>query len=432
MKNYLKNQIIYQVYVRNFTKEGTFNAFNKYIDYIKDLGTDIIYFMPVNTIGEVNRKGDLGSPYSIKDYYEINPELGTLEDFKNTINLIHSKNMKVMLDIVFNHTSRDSVLLKTHPEWFYKNKEGKLASKAGDWTDVYDLEYTNNPELIDYLCNVIRYYIELGIDGFRFDVASLVSKDFYLTLKNTVLKEYPNTIMLAEAIDAGFTLALRKEGFKVLDDPTLYEVGFDLLYQYNNFDYLRNYLNTGDIDSLNKFKVLKNYENPFNPEGALRIREIENHDQKRIVEYTSYFAKRRNLLAYSFFLDGPMFIYNGLETKADHHLSLFTKDLLDLSIDEEWFNLVKKIITLKKDPCNLNITASEVDTTNGEFIIAKNTYQNGKYIYGIFNFNEKPQLIRSKFLIDGIYKNLLDDKMVIIKDQEVLVKEPMYLRKYED
>ena len=173
----------------------------------------------------------------------------------------------------------------------------------------------------------------------------------------------------------------------------------------------------GDIDSLNKFKVLKNYENPFNPEGALRIREIENHDQKRIVEYTSYFAKRRNLLAYSFFLDGPMFIYNGLETKADHHLSLFTKDLLDLSIDEEWFNLVKKIISLKKDPCNLNITASEVDTTNGEFIIAKNTYQNGKYIYGIFNFNEKPQLIRSKFLIDGIYKNLLDDKMVIIKEQ---------------
>ena len=215
MKNYLKNQIIYQVYVRNFTKEGTFNAFNKYIDYIKDLGTDIIYFMPVNTIGKINRKGDLGSPYSIKDYYEINPELGTLEDFKNTINLIHSKNMKVMLDIVFNHTSRDSVLLKTHPEWFYKNKEGKLTSKAGDWTDVYDLEYTNNPELIDYLCNVIRYYIELGIDGFRFDVASLVSKDFYLTLKNTVLKEYPNTIMLAEAIDAGFTLALRKEGFKV-------------------------------------------------------------------------------------------------------------------------------------------------------------------------------------------------------------------------
>lgn len=431
MKNYLKNQIIYQVYVRNFTKEGTFNAFNKYINYIKDLGTDIIYFMPVNTIGEVNRKGDLGSPYSIKDYYEINPELGTLEDFKNTINLIHSNNMKVMLDIVFNHTSRDSVLLKTHPDWFYKNKEGKLTSKAGDWTDVYDLEYTNNPELIDYLCNVIRYYIELGIDGFRFDVASLVSKDFYLTLKNTVLKEYPNTIMLAEAIDAGFTLALRKEGFKVLDDPTLYEVGFDLLYQYNNFDYLRNYLNTGDIDSLNKFKVLKNYENPFNPEGALRIREIENHDQKRIIEYTTNPLKMRNIAAYSFYMVGPAFVYNGLETKANHHLSLFTKDLLDLSIDEEWFNFIKKLLALKKDENNLNIIMSEVSTEEGENLLIKNIYKDSSYTYGIFNLKETSQTLTSTFLNDGLYLDLISNQIIEIKSHTLTISEPLYLVKYE-
>ena len=104
MKNELKNQIIYQVFARNFTKEGTFCAFNEHINYIKNLGADIVYFTPINEIGLIDRKGDLGSPYSIKDYYKINPELGTLEDFKNTINKIHDANMKVMIDVVFNHT----------------------------------------------------------------------------------------------------------------------------------------------------------------------------------------------------------------------------------------------------------------------------------------------------------------------------------------
>ena len=119
MKDYLKSQTIYQVYVRNFSKEGTFKKVIEKLDYIKDLGTDILYLLPIHEIGVVNHKGSLGCPYSVKDYYSIAPELGTLEDFKLLIEETHKKGMKIMMDIVFNHTSRDSVLLNTHPEWFF-------------------------------------------------------------------------------------------------------------------------------------------------------------------------------------------------------------------------------------------------------------------------------------------------------------------------
>ena len=175
MKNELKSSIIYQVFTRNYTIEGTFNALTSKLDYIKDLGTDILYLLPINEIGKVGRKGSLGSPYSIKDYYKINPEYGTLEDFKDLISKTHEKGMKLMIDIVFNHTSRDSLIMNEHPEWMYHDKDGNFANKAGDWSDVYDLDY-NNQDLIAYLVGVIEYYCSLGVDGFRFDVASLIYK----------------------------------------------------------------------------------------------------------------------------------------------------------------------------------------------------------------------------------------------------------------
>ena len=427
MKNELKNQIIYQVFARNFTKEGTFCAFNEHINYLKNLGVDIVYFTPINEIGLIDRKGDLGSPYSIKDYYKINPELGTLEDFKNTINKIHDANMKVMIDVVFNHTSKDSILFKEHPNWFYKNKDNKVTSKCEDWTDVIDLEYKNNKELINYIVNVLKYYINLGVDGFRFDVASMININLYKAIQKNILKNNPNIIMLGEAIDAGFTNYLRSRRIEAVDDATLFNTGFDLLYEYNTRKELKDYLEQDNILSLERYKILKSYEAGYNPMNALRIRGIENHDQKRLCEFTTSTLKRYNLAAMASFMNGPMFIYNGLETKADHHLSLFTKDLLDLSIDQEWFDFIKKLINIKKDPINKDMIISLVDTTKGEFIIIKNVYKDGSYTLGIFNLSDREQLIKSEFLPDGIYTNLLDNKIHFIENKSIKVSNPLIL-----
>lgn len=432
MKRELKNQIIYQVFTRNFTKEGTFKALVDKLDYIKELGTDIVYLLPINPIGEINRKGDLGSPYSISDYEKINPEFGDLHDFINLINAVHSKKMKIMIDIVFNHTSYASKLFCEHHNWFYMTKNGKVCSKCADWSDVIDLNYENNDQLVDYLINILIYYRELGVDGFRFDVVSLLGENFFKKLKDDFLKKYPSTILLGESIDAGFLNYIRKT-FKIgLSDNDLFNYGFDVLYQYNSFHELRSYLETNDLNYLTQYKILIAYEGAYNPINALRLRCIENHDQKRLIEFTNNNLKMHNLAAFSLFMKGPALIYNGLETKADHHLSLFTKDLLDLSIDEEWFSFIKKLISLKKDEMNLYLDESQVDTSVGEHLVIYNRYQNEKFdVLGIFNLSGKKTIIKSNFFVDGLYKDLITNKIVEIKDKQIEVDMPMELIRYE-
>ena len=144
MKKELQNKIIYQVFTRNYTREGTFKALENHLKNIKELGTDIIYLLPISPTGEINRKGDLGSPYSIKDYMQIDPLQGDEKDLIHLINEIHKLDMKVMIDIVFNHTSYNSKLYQTHPEWFFKDNDNVIRSKCADWSDVIDLNYKNN------------------------------------------------------------------------------------------------------------------------------------------------------------------------------------------------------------------------------------------------------------------------------------------------
>ena len=422
----LLNKIIYQIYVRNFTEEGTFDGVVSKLDYIKELGTDIIYLLPVSTIGKDGRKGDLGSPYSIKDYYEINPELGGEASFDNLIKKDHEKGLKVMIDIVFNHTSRDSKIYKEHNSWMYHNLEGKEANKMGDWSDVYDLDLTND-ELCDYLVRVIEHYCKKGVDGFRFDVASLLTKKFYIKLRKMLDEKYPSTILLAESVHIGFVNYGRSLGFNVLSDQELVDYGgFDLLYQYNTIEPLTNYLNNGDKIELDRYKALLLSDLGSLSSSALRIRGLENHDQKRLIEYTSSFTRMKNLLAFQNFMRGPLFIYNGLETKADHVLSLFTKDLLDLSIDEKWFTFVKKMIEFKKNEKDLLISIPLL--TLGENLAVVNHYK-GYKLLGLFSLGESSSSIEHKDIEDGEYLDLISGQKVVIKDHSLEVKEPLFLKK---
>jgi len=310
MNNYLKTYSIYQVYVRNFTPEGTFKALINKLDYIKDLGVKIIQLLPVNEIGVDGRKGTLGSPYAIKDYYKINPELGTLEDLKELINEIHKKDMLVILDVVFNHTSRDSVLLSEHPCFFYKNNEGKFANRFGDWSDVYDLDYSQNG-LIEYITDVLVYYTKLGFDGFRFDVASLLPREFYQFAIPAIRKINKDSILLAEAVEPSFSGYIRENQGNSICDAELYSLGFDLLYRYSNFPYLKRFFATKENIYLELYKEGLYLDNISNPEYALKIGTIENHDCQRIADITKYDPMRQSIMAFSFFIKGTGFIYNG-------------------------------------------------------------------------------------------------------------------------
>ena len=145
----LRNQVIYQVFTRNFSETGSFGEVRSRLDDIKALGTDIIWFMPIHPIGKINRKGTLGSPYAASDFRAVNPEFGTMSDFKGLVETIHEKGMKCIIDVAYNHTAPDSVLRSEHPEWFYRRPDGNFGNRVGEWTDVNDLDYSHR-ELWDY------------------------------------------------------------------------------------------------------------------------------------------------------------------------------------------------------------------------------------------------------------------------------------------
>ena len=131
-----RNQLLYSVFVRDYGKNGTFKDVEEDLDRIKSLGTDIIWFMPIHPIGKVGRKGSIGSPYAISDYRAVNPDFGTIEDFIRLTEEIHKRGMKCIIDVVYNHTSPDSVLSVEHPEWFYRDENGKPKAKVEEWWDI--------------------------------------------------------------------------------------------------------------------------------------------------------------------------------------------------------------------------------------------------------------------------------------------------------
>ena len=152
----LRNQVMYSIFVRQYSKEGTFAGVKRDLDRIRSLGVDVIWLMPIHPIGLKNRKGALGSPYAIQDYRKVNPEFGTLDDFRCLIDGIHQRGMKCIIDVVYNHTSPDSWLAKHHPEWFFHQADGSFGNRIGEWSDIIDLDYSQK-DLWKYQIETLKY-----------------------------------------------------------------------------------------------------------------------------------------------------------------------------------------------------------------------------------------------------------------------------------
>lgn len=192
-----KNAIIYEVNVRQFTPEGTFIEFEKHLPRLKEMGVDILWLMPINPIGKKNRKGSLGSYYSVKDYKAVNPEFGNMDDLKNLVKKAHDLGMYVILDWVANHTAWDNKMIVDHPEWYTKDSAGNFVSPF-DWTDVVDLNYENKA-LRDYMTGALKFWVEeADIDGYRCDVAGMVPVEFWDRAR-AELDKIKTVFMLAEA-----------------------------------------------------------------------------------------------------------------------------------------------------------------------------------------------------------------------------------------
>ena len=305
-----RNAVIYEVNLRQYTVEGTFRAFEQHIPRLKEMGVDILWLMPVNPIGEKNRKGSLGSYYSIRDYTAVNPEYGTMDDFKALVAKAHENGMKVIIDWVANHSSWDNRLTTEHPEWYVKDSTGNIVAPVPDWTDVADLDY-NQQGLRDYMTSAMLFWVkEAGVDGFRCDVAGMVPTDFWNTAVPE-LKKVKHVFMLAE-----------------WETPEMHDTAFDMTYSWEVYKLLRAvYKGEKTLQQLDS--VLDKETAEFTPD-AYRMHFTTNHDENSWngTEYELFDGAAQTFTVLGYMLPGMPLIYSGQEAGLNKRLSFFDKDTI--------------------------------------------------------------------------------------------------------
>ncbi|WP_462250638.1 alpha-amylase family glycosyl hydrolase [Ekhidna sp.] len=323
-----KDNVIYEVNIRQYTPEGTINAFAEHLPRLKDLGVDILWIMPVQPIGEKNRKGRLGSYYSIKDYTAINPDYGTMEDFKTMVESAHNLGIKVILDWVANHTAFD------HPwteiaGYHTTDSLGNITWPEGtDWTDVADLNY-ENMDMQNEMIDALRFWVrEADLDGYRCDVAGFVPMEFWQRAKDS-LDVDKDLFMLAE-----------------WDEPEMHNDAFHMTYGWGLHHYM-NGVAKGEknADSLIAFinKDLVRY-----PSDAIRMNFTTNHDENSWngTVFERFGEGHKAFAVFAFTVQGMPLIYSGQEAGLDKRLVFFDKDSIDWS-DIKYQDFYAKLVEIK-------------------------------------------------------------------------------------
>ncbi|OPJ64196.1 alpha-amylase family glycosyl hydrolase [Clostridium oryzae] len=409
----LRNSTIYSVYVRNHTKEGDFKGVTEDLDRIADLGVDIIWLMPIHPIGQVNKKGKLGCPYSIQDYRKVNPEYGTLEDFKELISETHKRGMKLIIDVVYNHTSHESELLKSHPEYFYRKEDGQPGNKVGGWSDIIDLDY-DNKELWDYQIETLKYWVLLGVDGFRCDVAHLVPIEFWTRARREVASVKKNAIWLAESADSYFLKELRQRKIMAHSDSEVFQA-FDIAYDYDTYKYFAEYLR-GERGLSYVLEAKRNQDFIY-PENYVKLRFLENHDNPRITYYLKEETDLKNWTAFMFFEKGAALIYAGQEAKDDNTPDLFNSDPVNWNKDIKFYEYIKKLIQIKKADIFAYGQYEILQQKKIGVIEARYEYK-GRQLIGIFNVERKIGSYKLN-IKDGTYNNLIDGRVIQVSEGKI-------------
>lgn len=408
----LRNQVMYSVYVRNYSEEGTFKAVERDLDRIKKLGVDIIWLMPIHPVGEKAKKGELGSPYAIKDYRKVNPEFGTLEDFKDLVNAIHDKGMKCIIDVVYNHTSPDSWLVENHPEFFYKKPDGNMGNRVGDWSDIVDLDY-NNKDLWDYQIDTLKMWAEI-VDGFRCDVAPLIPLEFWMKAREEVDKVNPDCFWLSESVEPDFITYLRSNHMTALSDSEIYRV-FDVCYDYDIHQIFRQYA-AGECP-LSKYVERVNMQEYIYPANYVKLRYLENHDQDRAKSFIGSQDALINWTAFIYFQKGMTLLYCGQETENDNRPSLFDKNTINWNTGYDLSDFMAGLYEFKKNPV-LKDSSYTLKAYDAEDIMVGMHISDDKKLVGVFNLKGKKAEVPVE-LEDGEYTNLLTNDKVTVSNGRV-------------
>lgn len=383
-----KNATIYELNTRQFTPEGTLIAAAKELPRLQELGVDVIWIMPIQKIGVVNRKGGLGSYYAIEDYCAVNPEFGNEADFKAFVDKAHQLGIKVILDWVANHTAPDHAWTKNEG-WHLRDSVGNLVVRY-DWTDIAELNYDNTDMRKEMIKSMGWWLDTFKIDGFRCDVAMEVPTDFWNEAIVELKQKNNDIFMLSEA-----------------ELPELNEKAFDAYYGWD-FHHIMNAIaqKKNDVDSL--WRYFAKADTLF-PQGAIRMNFTSNHDENSWngTEYERMGDAVEMMAVLTFVAPGMPLIYTGQEVGLNHRLRFFDKDTVDFSNakNHKMTSIYKKLDGLKK---NIGAIANQ---PNGAPLQRVRNDQEAK----IFSFK---RLSDNSSLI-GAFNMTSDTVKVNFKDQNI-------------
>ena len=384
-----RDAVLYQINTRQFTEEGTFHAAQRELPRLKELGVDILWLMPIHPIGVENRKGTLGSPYSVQDYYGVNPEFGTKEDFKAFIDAAHAQGFKVILDLVANHTAWDNQLRRDHPDWYEKSWDGDFRPTPWwDWSDIIDLDWSE-PGVREHVGGAMEYWVrDFGVDGYRADVAGYVPLDFWETMRGRLEAIRP-VFMLGEVQQTAF-----------------HHAAFDATYAWDWHNTTKN-VAQGKGNATSFYGYYAENESLW-PREAMRMTYIENHDSNAWegTMAENYGPALDVMTALSFTGEGLPLIHNGMEACNAKRLEFFEKDPIDWSQGENcaYGKLLADLITFREanpalDNGQWGAVMQKVENSAPEQLFAWVREKDGNKVVGLFNMSDRPV---SATLSDGI------------------------------
>ena len=412
------NTNIYEVNVRQYTQEGTFKAFQKHFPRLKDMGVEILWFMPVTPISLKGRKGSLGSYYAVQNYTQINPEFGTLEDFIMLVNETHELGFKVIIDWVANHTGNDNVWIDDHPEFYSYDEMDQIIHPNG-WEDVSKLNYDNLLMHIAMI-NAMKFWIETcDIDGFRCDMAHLVPLEFWKDATTELDSIKTDLFWLAECEEANY-----------------HEV-FDATYTWKWMHAAESFCKN-EIDMYKLFEVLQQYNDSFSLD-AFRVYFTSNHDENSWngTEFEKYNGAVKALAVFNCTWNGIPMIYSGQELPNNKRLKFFDKDEIAWKDNYELHDFYKVLFHLRKTNTALhaadsNVITYKIETGNDNTIFAFVRKNNNDEVLVFLNLSsQKISLLLSDKIVDGNFINVFEKGTLCFSQQQNIELQPWDYKVYE-
>ncbi len=400
--SFLAASNLYEVNLRQYSAQGSFKAFATHLPRLKEMGVEILWLMPIHPIGIKNRKGTLGSYYSIKDFMDTNPEFGSKEDFKNLVTEVHRLDMKIILDWVANHAAWDNVWTLTNPDFFERDDAGNFKPPY-DWDDVIQINHSNPAEQ-QAMIDAMKYWVsDFDIDGFRADLAHLTPLPFWINARTQLTEIKTDLVWLAETEEINYHQA--------------FDISFSWKWMHDTEDYCK-----GKIDFSVLTNTLQYYKNDF-PANALHMYFTSNHDENTWngTAFEKYGAYVKALSVFNATYDGIPLIYSGEELPLNKRLKFFDKDAIGWEEKIELQSFYKTLLLLRKSNKAIAAGAESapvfIEDAATKNIISFYRKAGDTMLLVFINMSrQKETLLFSTEHLAGDYKNVFNGQIVSLPD----------------